>query len=192
MFRRVVVGCVAAALCVSFSFAADEKKDQEMPKALAPTMKSLEGKPVELADYKGKVLLVVNVASKCGYTKQYDGLQKLYEKYQDKDFVVLGFPCNQFGGQEPGSSEEIATFCEKNYGVKFDMFEKVDVNGTDACDLYKYLTSLDVQPAGTGKISWNFEKFLIGKDGEVLGRYKSGTKPMDAELTAAIEKALGK
>ncbi len=161
------------------------------PQALAHEMNSLTGKKVNLAKkYEGKVILVVNVASKCGLTPQYEALQALHEKYSDKGLAVLGFPCNQFGGQEPGSSEDIHAFCKENYGVKFDMFEKIDVNGDKAAALYKHLTKLDTKPQGSGEISWNFEKFLIGRDGEVIARFSPRTKPTDKELVAKIEAAL--
>ncbi len=161
------------------------------PQALAYEMNSLTGKKVDLAKkYEGKVILVVNVASRCGLTPQYEALQELHEKYADKGLAVLGFPCNQFGGQEPGSAEDIQAFCKENYGVEFDMFAKIDVNGDKACDLYKHLTKLDTKPQGSGKISWNFEKFLIGRDGEVIARFSPRTKPTDKELVAKIEAAL--
>lgn len=161
---------------------------EEAASVLDHEMKSLTGKDVDLSKYEGKVVLIVNVASKCGYTPQYKGLQAIHEKYADQGLVILGFPCNQFGKQEPGTPEEIADFCEKNYGVTFDLFAKVDVNGDDACDLYKELTDKEA-PYG-GPIKWNFEKFLVGKDGKVIERYRSAIKPESPELTGAIEKAL--
>ncbi|HEY2415090.1 MAG TPA: glutathione peroxidase, partial [Pirellulaceae bacterium] len=145
-------------------------------------MKSITGQDVDLSDYKGKVVLMVNVASKCGYTPQYEGLESLYEKYQDKGFAVLGFPCNQFLWQEPGSDAQIADFCSKTYHVKFPMFSKIDVNGKAAAPLYQYLTALDTKPAKKGKISWNFEKFVIGKDGQVVARFAPGTEPDSKEI----------
>jgi len=160
--------------------------------ALSFTVKSLDGKEVDLAKYQGKVLMVVNVASKCGLTPQYNELQALHKKYAEQGLAILGFPCNQFGKQEPGSATEIRDFCTKNYGVSFDMFEKIDVNGDDANSFYKHLTSLDLKPAGSGKISWNFEKFLIDREGNVVARFSPRTSPDDAEVVAAIEKALGK
>jgi len=154
------------------------------------TMPTLDGESVNLAEkYKGKVVLLVNVASKCGYTRQYKPLQELAQKYADQGLVVVGVPCNQFGGQEPGSADEIAAFCEKNYGVTFDMLSKVEVNGAGQCDLYAYLTKESPFP---GAIGWNFEKFLVARDGEVVGRYKSGVDPMSEELTAAVEAELAK
>jgi glutathione peroxidase len=160
--------------------------------ALSFTVKSLDGKEVDLSKYQGKVLMVVNVASKCGLTPQYNELQALHKKYAEQGLAILGFPCNQFGKQEPGSATEIRDFCTKNYGVSFDMFEKIDVNGDDANSFYKHLTSLDLKPAGSGKISWNFEKFLIDREGNVVARFSPRTSPDDAEVVAAIEKALGK
>lgn len=156
-------------------------------------MKSLDGKEVDLAKtYQGKVLLVVNVASKCGLTPQYKDLQALHEKYAAKGLCVLGFPCNQFLQQEPGSASEIREFCTTKYGVQFDLFEKIEVNGDGACALYKHLTALPTLPKGSGDISWNFEKFLIGRDGKVAARFKPQTKPTDPELIKAIEAGLAK
>jgi glutathione peroxidase len=154
--------------------------------------KSIQGKEVDLSQYKGKVLLVVNVASKCGLTPQYEQLEALHEKYGDKGLAVLGFPSNQFGAQEPGSDEEIADFCKATYDVKFDLFSKTDVNGENASDLYKYLTSVDAKPAGKGKISWNFEKFVIGRDGNVIARFSPRTSPNDPEVMKVIEAELAK
>ncbi len=168
---------------------ADDKQPAE-PSALDFTMKSLAGKEVDLKKYHGKVVLVVNVASRCGLTPQYSDLQKLHEKYNEKGLAILGFPCNQFGKQEPGSSQDIAEFCKENYGVTFDMFEKIDVNGEGAADLYKLLTKLDAQPKGAGDVSWNFEKFLIDRDGKVVARFAPRTAPDDKELIQAIEQEL--
>jgi glutathione peroxidase len=151
--------------------------------------KTIDGKARKLSDYKGKVLLVVNTASQCGFTPQYKGLEALYKKYKGKGFAVLGFPSNQFGQQEPGPESEIAEFCEMNFGVTFPMFSKVDVNGDDAHPLFKYLTSTKKGLLGSEAIKWNFTKFLIGKDGEVIERYAPTTKPEDLERD--VEKALG-
>lgn len=156
-------------------------------------VKTLEGKEADLAKtYKGKVLLVVNVASECGLTPHYEGLQALHEKYKDRGLCVLGFPCNQFGAQEPGTAEQIRESCTTNYGVTFDMFEKIDVNGSGACDLYKHLTALEAKPKGKGKISWNFEKFAVGRDGRVVARFTPRTKPNDPNLIKTIEAELAK
>jgi len=149
---------------------------------------SLGGKQADLAAARGKVLLIVNTASKCGFTPQYDGLEKVYEKFRDQGFEVLGFPCNQFGAQEPGSSGDIAQFCTKNYGVTFPMFEKVDVNGDDAHPLFKWLKGEAPGLLGTKDIKWNFTKFLVGRDGKVVDRYAPTTRP-DA-IVGDIEKAL--
>jgi glutathione peroxidase len=151
------------------------------------TVKDISGKPVSLEAYKGKALLVVNVASECGYTSQYKGLEELYQRYKDKGFMVLGFPSNDFGGQEPGTEAEIKQFCERNFGVSFDLFAKVNAKSEPQEPLYKYLTS---EAGFDGKISWNFNKFLVGKDGKVLARWGSNTKPLDKDLIAALEKAL--
>lgn len=147
----------------------------------------LDGKNKSFADYEGKVLLIVNTASKCGFTPQFTGLEKLYQQYKDQGFLVLGFPCNQFGGQDPGSNEQIGIFCQKNYGVDFPMFAKVDVKGSEAHALFRYLTNNSKGVLGNG-IKWNFTKFLIGKDGTVLHRYAPTTKP--EALQEDIEKAL--
>ncbi|MCH5373246.1 MAG: glutathione peroxidase [Planctomycetes bacterium] len=155
-------------------------------------MKSLAGEEVDLAKYQGKVVMIVNVASKCGYTGQYEQLQALHEKYAARGLAILGFPCNQFLGQEPGSAEEIQAFCRKNYGVTFDLFTKVNVNGENACSLYKFLTSLDTKPKGAGKIGWNFEKFLIDRNGMVVARFGSSTKPDAPEIVAIIEQELAR
>ncbi len=154
------------------------------------TMKSLTGQEVDLSQYHGNVMLIVNVASQCGYTPQYKGLQALYEKYGQEGFRVLGFPCNQFGRQEPGTSEQIALFCQKNYGVTFDMFEKVDVNGKSQCDLYTYLTSPDTNSKWAGPIQWNFEKFLIARDGTLVARFGSNVAPESKALVEALEREL--
>jgi glutathione peroxidase len=145
---------------------------------------------VDLSQYQGKVVLIVNVASECGFTPQYKGLQALHAKYKDEGLAILGFPCNQFGAQEPGTSEEIASFCEENYGVDFDMFEKIDVNGKAAAPLYQYLTSAEAVGADAGPVKWNFEKFLIGRDGKVVKRYRSFTTPeaLDDPVKAELAK----
>ena len=147
----------------------------------------LNGDIKNLSDYQGKVILIVNTASKCGFTPQFAGLEKLYEKYNQQGFEVLGFPCNQFGGQDPGSNDQIGAFCQKNYGVNFPMFAKVNVKGPEAHVIFRYLTNNSKGVLGSG-IKWNFTKFLIGKDGKVLNRYAPTTKP--EALEADIEKAL--
>ena len=140
---------------------------------------SLDGKPVALKDFAGKVLLVVNTASKCGFTPQYEGLEALYEQYRERGLAVLGFPCNQFGAQEPGTADEIGSFCQKNYGVSFPMFEKIDVNGDTAHPLYRWLKSSAKGVLGSEAIKWNFTKFLIDRNGKVVDRFAPTTKPED-------------
>lgn len=152
------------------------------------TVKAADGSDLPLEKFKGQVLLIVNVASKCGFTPQYTGLENLFEKYQDKGFKVLGFPCNQFGAQEPGSNEEIMQFCKLTYDVKFPIMSKVDVNGDKAAPVFKHLKSSIPGLLGTEAIKWNFTKFLVGKDGKVLERYSPQTKPED--IVKDIEKAL--
>ena len=149
--------------------------------------RTLTGEEKSLADYKGQVVLVVNTASKCGFTPQYEGLQELHETYADQGLAVIGFPCNQFGGQEPGDSAEIGEFCQRNYGVDFQMMEKIDVNGPQAHPVYEWLRSQKGGLVGS-KIKWNFTKFLVGRDGQVIERYAPTTKP--EKLKADIEKAL--
>lgn len=155
------------------------------------TMNDIDGKPVALSEYKGKVVMIVNVASRCGFTPQYAGLQKLYEKYGERGFVILGFPANNFLGQEPGAEAEIKSFCSLNYGVTFPMFEKISVKGKDIHPLYAYLTSKDTNPEFSGAISWNFNKFLVGRDGRVVNRFGSRDVPESKAITGAIEAALG-
>lgn len=151
------------------------------------TVKTIEGKDKPLSDYLGKVLLIVNVASYCGYTSQYRGLEQLNQKYQNQGLAVLGFPCNDFGAQEPGTNEQIAKFCETNFGVSFDLFDKVHAIGSQKHPLYQRLTQ-SVEPKGD--VSWNFEKFLVNKNGEIVARYKSGVTPDSNDLVQAIEKEL--
>jgi glutathione peroxidase len=151
------------------------------------TLNSIEGTPAPLAAYRGKVLLLVNVASYCGYTPQYQGLEKLYATYKDRGLVVLGFPANNFGQQEPGTNAEIKDFCERTYHVKFPMYAKVSVDGPDKTPLYQYLTS-----ALGGDIQWNFTKFLVSRDGKLLKRFEPAVTPESPEVAAAIEAALGK
>lgn len=154
------------------------------------TLNDIDGQDVALSAYQGQVLLVVNVASKCGFTRQYAGLEKLYEKYKGQGFAILGFPANNFLGQEPGTEAEIKSFCRLTYGVTFPMFSKISVKGKTIHPLYAFLTSKEEHPEHGGAITWNFNKFLIGKDGRVIGRFGSRTEPEDPELAAAIEKAL--
>ena len=151
-------------------------------------VKDIDGKDVNLSDYKGKVLLIVNVASYCGYTKQYAGLEELYKKYKDKGFEILAFPCNQFGQQEPGTNEEIKNFCSSKFDVTFKLFDKIDVNGKNQSPLYSILTDNEV--TGKADVKWNFEKFLVDKNGNVVARYLSKVDPQSEELISAIEKEI--
>ncbi len=154
------------------------------------TEKTIDGKPKRLADYKGRVLVIVNVASECGYTPQYAGLEELNKAYRDKGLSVLGFPANDFGAQEPGTEAEIESFCTKNYGVSFDMFAKVTVKGETMSGLFDYLQSKESNPTFGGAIKWNFNKFLVGRNGEIVGRFEHKVDPTSAEVKAAVEKAL--
>jgi glutathione peroxidase len=155
------------------------------------TLKDVKGKDVKLDEFRGHVVMLVNVASKCGYTPQYEGLEKIYERYKDRGFTILAFPANNFGAQEPGTNEEIQQFCRLNYGVKFPIFSKISVKGDDKHPLYKYLTEKETNPEFAGEIKWNFNKFLVGKDGKILARFDSADKPEDEKVTGAIERALG-
>ncbi len=150
----------------------------------------LDGTPGSIGEHAGKTLLLVNVASKCGLTPQYTGLEQLQKTYADRGFTVLGFPCNQFGGQEPGTAEEIETFCSATYGVTFPMYEKIDVNGSGRHPLYEQLTAVPDADGSAGDIQWNFEKFLVSPTGEVVGRFRPRTEPQDPQLVAALEAQL--
>jgi glutathione peroxidase len=153
--------------------------------------RGIDGRERSLRDFDGQVALIVNIASKCGLTPQYAGLQKLYETYAARGFTVLGFPCNQFAGQEPGSEAEVRAFCSTQYGVTFPLFAKIDVNGAGRHPLYAWLTAVDAAPEGAGDIKWNFGKFLVGRDGAVLARFAPPTTPGDPALVDAVEQALG-
>ena len=156
------------------------------------SVKNIDGQEVKLSSYKGKVALVVNVASKCGYTPQYDGLQAIYTKYKDKGLVVLGFPANNFMGQEPGTNEEIKTFCQTKFNVSFPLFAKISVKGDDMHPLYQFLTSKETNPDFAGNITWNFNKFLVDQNGKVIARFETKEKPEGEIITQAIEAALKK
>ena len=171
-------------------FAKNDKGDKMSDSVKDIIVKDMAGKEVKLSDYKGKVLLIVNVASKCGYTPQYTGLEVMYNKYKDKGFEILAFPCNDFGGQEPGTIEEIKEFCSAKYDVTFKLFDKIKVLGDERSPLYARLINNNVTEKGD--VKWNFEKFLIGKDGNVVSHFRSKIKPESDELTAAIEKELAK
>jgi len=172
----------------TLSAAMQEKGDTVANNISDILVKDMEGKDVLLSKYKGKVLMIVNVASKCGYTSQYEGLQKLYEKYNSKGLEILGFPCNDFGQQEPGTNEEIKDFCSMNFGVTFKLFDKIKVLGNDKSSLYKKLT--DNQVTGTADIMWNFEKFIIDRDGDIIARFPSKVKPMSDEMIKVVERVL--
>jgi len=159
-----------------------------MPSVYDFTVKDIQGKSVKLESYRGKVMLIVNTASECGFTPQYKGLEAMYEKLHDKGLEVLGFPCNQFGGQEPGGEKDIAQFCELNYGVTFPMFAKVDVNGDNAAPLYKYLKAEKPGLLGSEAIKWNFTKFLVDREGNVVKRYAPNDTP--ESIAKDVEKAL--
>lgn len=174
---------------------ADESKKTELPKALSFKMNTLEGQPADMSKYAGKVVMFVNVASKCGMTPQYEALQKLHEVYKDKGFVIIGVPCNQFNGQEAGTSKEIREFCTSKYNVSFDLMEKVnvkDAGSEKACDLFKYLSEQETKPVGKGAVAWNFEKFVLDRKGNLVGRFGSRTKPDSEEVIKLLEMELGK
>ena len=186
MNKWLAIGAVAAGL----GLGAGARGEEPVKSIYDFTMKDIDGKELSLSTFRGKVLLVVNVASKCGFTKQYAGLEKLYQAYADKGLVVLGFPANNFMGQEPGTEAEIKSFCTRTYGVTFPMFAKISVKGKDIHPLYAYLTDKKLHPESGGAVSWNFNKFLIGRSGAVLAHYGSRTTPEDEELIAAVEQAL--
>ena len=156
------------------------------------TLDALNGTPAPLANFKGKVLLVVNVASQCGYTYQYEGLQALYAKYKDQGFVIAGFPANNFGSQEPGSNAEIGAFCKSKFGVTFPMYSKISVAGKDKAPLYQFLTDKAANPKTGGEIQWNFTKFLVDRNGKVIARFEPAVEPQSREVVSAVEEALKK
>jgi glutathione peroxidase len=166
------------------------REDRKVADALSFKMKGLDGKDVDLASFKGKVVLIVNVASRCGYTPQYKGLQALHDRYSKDGLIIIGVPANEFGKQEPGTDAEIAEFCQSNYGVKFPMLSKVVVKGDGICPLYGYLTSKETNPKFAGDIKWNFTKFLVNRDGHIVNRFEPKVKP--AEMSDAIEAELKK
>ncbi len=193
------IGIAAAVFCiaslglymlVSRASAQEEGSGEEPANCLNYKMTTLDGKEVDLKSMEGKVLLVVNVASRCGLTPQYEGLEQLHKKYAEKGFEVVGFPCNQFLGQEPGTAEQIKKFCSTKYGVTFPMFSKVEVNGEKACPLYQQLVKTELSPAGAGPISWNFEKFVVGRNGVPVARFSPKVVPDNAELVKVLEREL--
>jgi glutathione peroxidase len=187
--RSIVLVTLAATLFAGTPGPSQEKAAR-VPPVLNFKMESLDGKPVELSKYQGKVVLLVNVASECGYTPQYRGLQALHKKYAPQGLAVVGVPCNDFGQQEPGTSKQIADFCKKNYGVEFDLLAKVKIDGKDACPLYRFLTAKETNPKFGGPVKWNFEKFLISRKGEVVARFDADVEPDDDKLVKAIEAEL--
>ena len=197
---KLLLIIAALALCIGVGRFIVEQANAEDPKendvksqapaALDFEMETIDGDKVHLDQYHGDVVLMVNVASKCGLTKQYKALQKLHEEYAEKGLSILGFPANNFGKQEPGTNDEIATFCEKNYGVEFDLFAKISVAGDDQAPLYAFLTSEETNPKFSGKIGWNFEKFLVSREGKVIARFSPRTKPDSEEVLQALEEAL--
>jgi glutathione peroxidase len=182
---------IMAVVCLASGCMAQEK-ELSVNSIYDIEIKTIDGEPVRLEQYRGKVLLIVNTASKCGFTGQYEGLQNLYETYEEKGLVVLGVPSNDFMSQEPGTNEEIQSFCKLNYGVTFPLFEKVAVKGSGQHPLFTYLTSKKTNPEFSGKISWNFNKFLISRDGQIVNRFGSRDTPDNKELISAIEAELGK
>ncbi|MCS6885825.1 MAG: glutathione peroxidase [Acidobacteriota bacterium] len=185
---RIILLMLLITAC--FMYLPEESMSTTCPEALNFKVRSIDGREVDLCSYKGKVVLIVNTASECGFTPQYKGLQELYLRYKDRGLAVLGFPSNDFGGQEPGSNGEIKLFCEKNYKVTFDMFSKVSIKGENKIPLYKYLTSGGGNPKLAGEVTWNFNKFLIDRQGRLHSRYPSSTEPLSKELVSTIEKLL--
>lgn len=183
-----IVVAIAAMIAGAHMKGSCAEEERPMNKIYEFSANSLDGKPIKLNKYAGKVMLIVNTASKCGFTPQYKGLQKIYEELNPRGLEILGFPCNQFGGQEPGNENEIGAFCEKNYGVTFQMFDKIEVNGDNADPIYKYLEEAAPGALGTKGIKWNFTKFLVDKDGTVLRRYAPNVEP--EEIRGDIEKLL--
>jgi glutathione peroxidase len=186
----LLITSVAVALTWDESGALKDGEKMTEKSVLDFTMKSIDGLDVKLDSYSGKVLLLVNVASKCGYTPQYKGLESLYEKYKDQGLVVMGFPANNFLWQEPGSNDEIKTFCSTKYNVTFPMFAKISVKGSKIDPLYKFLTSKETNPEFAGGISWNFNKFLVDRSGKVVARFSSKDEPESVKVVQAVEQAL--
>lgn len=195
MFIRILTACslplAAGALVAGLGFFASARADEKAPASVLDfQVKDIDGNDVDLSKYRGKVLLLVNTASQCGLTPQYEGLESLYEKYKDQGLEVLAFPANEFGMQEPGSNEQIKTFCSTKYNVTFPLFSKIVVKGEGIHPLYQFLTSESTNPGHAGEISWNFAKFLVNRKGEVVARFDPKVKPETPEVQAAVEKAL--
>ncbi len=189
---KISIIAVIAIASISILFVSNLSADENStPESIYDfTMNDIDGNPVKLESFKGKVILIVNVASKCGYTRQYKGLQKIYSKYRDKNFVILGFPANNFLWQEPGSNARIKSFCSLKYGVEFPMFSKISVKGKKQHPLYKFLTSKSTNPLFPGKIRWNFEKFLFNTEGKLVGRFHPKIKPEDKRIIELLEKEI--
>ena len=199
MKAKMVMVAFAVIIAAGLSVAAFNRTHKKTENAMAATpansvydftLKDIDGKDTSLSQYHGKVLLLVNVASRCGFTPQYAGLEALYEKYKDRGLVILGFPANNFMSQEPGTNEEIKSFCSLKYNVTFPMFSKISVKGSDIHPLYQYLTDKQTDPQFGGDVKWNFNKFLVGRDGKIIARFEPPVKPDSDEMTQAIEKAL--
>lgn len=194
-YSAMGLGILAAIVAMGAAGAA-ESANKGSGKAVSPllnrTVKSIEGKDVPLKNYQGKVLMIVNTASRCGNTPQYAGLEELYKKYRAKGFEVLAFPANNFGGQEPGTNADIQEFCSATYNTTFPLFSKISVKGDDQAPLYRYLTDTKTNPKFAGDIEWNFAKFLVNRKGEVVARFKAGHKPTEPDVVAAIERELAK
>ena len=190
MLKILIIALALGAICAGLCFFCDEAALASPSSVYDFKMRDIDGKDVKLKKYKGNVLLVVNTASQCGYTPQYEGLQATYSKFKDKGFYVLGFPANNFGGQEPGTEKEIKEFCESKYKVTFPMFAKISVKGEDQDPLYAYLTSKQTNPEFGGDITWNFNKFLIDRKGKIVARFSSKEKPDSEAVMQAIEKYL--
>ena len=194
--NRAIIPAFVTAAFAALAFVATPVGTRSVAADPAPkspldfTVKNIDGKDVPLSKYKGQVVMIVNTASKCGFTPQYDDLEAIYEKYKSQGFVVLGFPSNDFGHQEPGTDSEIKTFCTSKHNVKFDMFSKIDVLGEGQAPLYSFLTGKDTDPKFAGKISWNFNKFLIDRNGNVIARFESVVKPTSAAVSIPLEAAL--
>lgn len=187
----VLASCAVLGFAYAYGFILDPSPAAPPEKSMYEfTMKDIDGNDVKLDAYKGKVVMIVNTASRCGNTPQYEGLQALYDKYSEKGFVVIGFPANNFMGQEPGSDKEIKEFCTLNYKVSFPMFSKISVKGADQHPFYTFLTNKESNPGFDGDITWNFEKFLADKNGKIIARFTPKTKPEDPKVVEAIEKAL--
>jgi glutathione peroxidase len=189
---KTLVATLGLMFVVSGLAIAADKGDSKVPPVLNFKMKSLDGKDVDLSQYQGKVVMFVNVASKCGYTPQYKGLQDLHDKYADKGLVIIGVPANEFGKQEPGTDTEISEFCTSKYGVKFPMLSKVVVKGDGMTPLYKLLTEKETNPKFAGEIGWNFTKFVVGRNGEIVARFEPKIKPESEDVVKTIEAELNK